>query len=170
MNPSLVPTAFMYLDRCRTSIPSYSGLQPKRRESKDHTARARNQQVYFLTQCKSGSASILVGWIRIRVHEGKIWPTKKAKKFLVFEMLDVLLWGLKASLVAWMSFIFFLPRNMILCIKIWFFTTIHTTIVQCVIIKFLDPDPHWPKIVGSALKPTRIPNTPYSAQSTFDIK
>ncbi len=42
-----IPTAFMYLDRYRTSIPSYSGLQPKRRESKDHTAWARNQQVFF---------------------------------------------------------------------------------------------------------------------------
>jgi hypothetical protein len=45
-------------------------------------------------------------------------------------------------------------------------------ILQFLVIKFMDLDPHWPTIVesGSALKPTRIHNTPSSTQSIFDNK
>jgi hypothetical protein len=54
------------------------------------------------------SALIFVGWIWIRIQESKIDPQKRRKKKLeisCFEVLDVLFGGLKAFLVAWMSFI-----------------------------------------------------------------
>ncbi len=51
-------------------------------------------------------------WIRIRIQiadpdpVGQKWPTKieKSTEFSCFEVLDVLFWGLKASPVAWVSF------------------------------------------------------------------
>ncbi len=66
----------------------------------------------------SGSAWIRINlscWIRIRIRiqiadsdpgEQK-WPTKieKSTEFSCFEVLDVLFWGLKASPVAWASFL-----------------------------------------------------------------
>ncbi len=44
--------------------------------------------------------------IRIRIQEGKNDPQKieKRTEFSSFEVLDVLFWGLKASPVAWESF------------------------------------------------------------------
>jgi hypothetical protein len=65
----------------------------------------------------SGSAWIRINlscWIRIRIQivdpdpdpGGQKWPTKieKGTEFLCFEVLYVLIWGLKASPVAWGSF------------------------------------------------------------------
>jgi hypothetical protein len=42
----------------------------------------------------------------IRIQEGKNYPQKlnEVDKFLIFWMMDVLFWGLKASPVAWTSF------------------------------------------------------------------
>jgi hypothetical protein len=67
----------------------------------------------------SGSAWIRINlscWIRIGIRiqiadpapdpGGKKWPTKieKSTEFSCFEVLDVFFWGLKASPVAWASF------------------------------------------------------------------
>jgi len=43
---------------------------------------------------------------RIRIQEGKNYPQKleKVQKFLIFYVLDVHFWGLKAFPVAWTSF------------------------------------------------------------------
>jgi hypothetical protein len=58
----------------------------------------------------------LLCWIRILIRiqiadpdpdpEGQKWPKKieKSTEFSCFEVLDVLFWGLKASPVAWASF------------------------------------------------------------------
>jgi hypothetical protein len=46
-------------------------------------------------------------WIQIRDPGGKKWTTKieKSSEISCFEVLDVLFWGLKASPVAWTSFL-----------------------------------------------------------------
>jgi hypothetical protein len=45
-----------------------------------------------------GSALILVGWIRIRIQEGKmIHKNKKREEISSFEVLDALFSGLKAA-------------------------------------------------------------------------
>ncbi len=54
----------------------------------------------------AGSGSAYKLRIRIRIQEGKNYQKKieKRKEFSSFEVLDVLFWGLKASPVAWASF------------------------------------------------------------------
>ncbi len=54
----------------------------------------------------SGSGSAYKLRIRIRIQEGKNGPKKlkKGQNYSSFEVLDVLFWGLKASPVAWASF------------------------------------------------------------------
>jgi hypothetical protein len=53
-------------------------------------------------------------WIRIRIHFGRLDPDPdpgghklhtKVKKCQVFEVLDVLFWGMKTSPVAWTFFL-----------------------------------------------------------------
>jgi hypothetical protein len=46
-----------------------------------------------------GSALALIGWIQIRIKKAR-----NEQKFKCFDVLDVLFLGLKASPVAWMSF------------------------------------------------------------------
>jgi hypothetical protein len=120
----------------------------------------------FFQCCGSGSALILVGWIRIRIQKDKNDPQKWKKLQEIswhFEVLDVLFWGLYLRRSSWRPKIW---KMKVLVLKIWFFFI-------CKIFNFWSSKP-WIRIrsgtgsgsaptknagSGSTVKPMRILNT-----------
>jgi hypothetical protein len=84
----------------------------------------------------------LVGWIRIRIHEGKKTHKNGRKGFQVSEVLDVLFRGLTASPAASMSFKEPGIKSCNFLHKKMDFSAVKFAILW--VIKTLDPHPHCP--------------------------